>query len=163
MKLPIIITAGVLTTAVAYNAYALTCGAQPSCDSLGYTYTGSTSDCVNPPMKCPFNSSYFNCVKKTDIFNNSVPDLSKGKTLSLGITHTITEDGWLQAGSAGHKSGADDKPFWYINGQAVGTLIGKDDENSAFYPVIKGDRVMHNGKAMYNYFTFYPNRKTNSN
>ena len=68
MKLPIIITAGMLTAAIAYNAYALTCGAQPSCDSLGYTYTGSTSDCVNTPMKCPFNSSYFNCVKKADIF-----------------------------------------------------------------------------------------------
>ncbi len=68
MKLPIIIAAGTLTTAIAYNAYALTCGAQPSCDSLGYTYTGSTSDCVNTPMKCPFNSSYFNCVKKADIF-----------------------------------------------------------------------------------------------
>lgn len=64
MKLSLIITAGMLTTAVAYNAYALTCGAQPSCDSLGYTYTGSTSDCLNTPMKCPFNSSYFNCVKK---------------------------------------------------------------------------------------------------
>ena len=163
MKLPIIITAGMLTAAIAYNAYALTCGAQPSCDSLGYKYTGATTDCVNTPLKCPFNSSYFNCVKKADIFNNSVPDLSKGKTLSLGVVHTITEDGWLQAGSAKHKEGVNNKPLWYINDQLVGTIIGKDDENTAFYPVIKGDRVMHNGKAEYNYFTFYPNRKTNSN
>ena len=163
MKLPIIIAAGTLTAAIAYNAYALTCGAQPSCDSLGYKYTGATTDCVNTPLKCPFNSSYFNCVKKADIFNNSVPDLSKGKTLSLGVVHTITEDGWLQAGSAKHKEGVNNKPLWYINDQLVGTIIGKDDENTAFYPVIKGDRVMHNGKAEYNYFTFYPNRKTNSN
>ena len=71
MKLPIIIAAGTLTTAIAYNAYALTCGAQPSCDSLGYKYTGATTDCVNTPMKCPFNSSYFNCTKKADVMSYS--------------------------------------------------------------------------------------------
>ena len=71
MKLPIIIAAGTLTTAIAYNAYALTCGAQPSCDSLGYKYTGATTDCLNEPLKCPFNSSYFNCVKKVDAIKNS--------------------------------------------------------------------------------------------
>ncbi len=46
------------------------CAAQPSCSSLGYSYTGSTSDCVNTPMKCPFNTSYFNCTKKADMFKN---------------------------------------------------------------------------------------------
>ncbi len=64
MKLPIIVSAGMISATVAYNAYALTCGAQPSCDSLGYKYTGATTDCLNEPLKCPFNSSYFNCVKK---------------------------------------------------------------------------------------------------
>ena len=66
MKLSILLAGSILTSAIVGNVYAQTCGAQPSCSSLGYTYTGSTSDCVNTPMKCPFNTSYFNCVKKAD-------------------------------------------------------------------------------------------------
>ena len=52
MKLPIIIVAGTLTAAIAYNAYALTCGAQPSCADLGYTLT-SSDDCLGIVLKCP--------------------------------------------------------------------------------------------------------------
>ncbi len=66
MKLPIIITAGMLTAAIAYNAYALTCSAQPSCDELGYTLT-STEDCIGTPLKCPFDKSKYNCVTQNDI------------------------------------------------------------------------------------------------
>ena len=57
MKLSILLAGSILTSAIVGNVYAQTCGAQPSCSSLGYTYTGSTSDCVNTPMKCPFNTS----------------------------------------------------------------------------------------------------------
>ena len=164
MKLSILLAGSILTSAIVGNVYAQTCGAQPSCSDLGYSYTGSTSDCVGPALKCPFNTSYFNCTKKADVFNNSVPDLSKGKKLSYGVTHTVTEDGWVQMGAADHKDGGDSmKPYWYINGEKIGTIMGKSDENSALYPVVKGDKVMHNGKATYNYFVFYPNRKTSSN
>ena len=44
MKLSILLAGSILTSAIAGNVYAQTCGAQPSCSSLGYTYTGSTSD-----------------------------------------------------------------------------------------------------------------------
>ena len=82
MKLSILLAGSILTSAIAGNAYAQTCGAQPSCSSLGYTYTGSTSDCVNTPMKCPFNTSYFNCVKKADVIKNMVLDWSKKKSIN---------------------------------------------------------------------------------
>ena len=68
MKLSILLAGSILTSAIVGNAYAQTCGAQPSCSDLGYTYTGSTSDCLSPALKCPFNTSYFNCTKKADTF-----------------------------------------------------------------------------------------------
>ena len=71
MKLSIMLSVGVCASVLAYNAYSLTCGAQPSCSSLGYTYSGSTTDCLNTPLKCPFNTSYFNCTKKADVVKNN--------------------------------------------------------------------------------------------
>ena len=66
------------------------CAVQPSCSSLGYTYTGSTSDCVNTPMKCPFNTSYFNCVKKNEMVDTIVPNYSSYRNLSAnGTTYTV--------------------------------------------------------------------------
>ena len=79
MKLSILLAGSILTSAIAGNVYAQTCGAQPSCSTLGYTYTGSTSDCLSPALKCPFNTSYFNCVKKADAVKNMVLDWSKKK------------------------------------------------------------------------------------
>ena len=75
MKLSILLAGSILTSAIVGNAYAQTCGAQPSCSSLGYTYTGSTSDCVNTPMKWPFNTSYFNCTKKADALSKLKADI----------------------------------------------------------------------------------------
>ncbi len=82
MKLSILLAGSILTSAIVGNAYAQTCGAQPSCSSLGYTYTGSTSDCLSPALKCPFNTSYFNCVKKADVVKNMVLDWSKKKSIN---------------------------------------------------------------------------------
>ena len=65
---PIIFFAAALWASLAPLYAKAQCAVQPSCSSLGYTYTGSTSDCVNTPMKCPFNTSYFNCTKKADVF-----------------------------------------------------------------------------------------------
>ena len=53
MKLSILLAGSILTSAIVGNVYAQTCGAQPSCSTLGYTYTGSTSDCLSPALKCP--------------------------------------------------------------------------------------------------------------
>ena len=160
MKLSILLAGSILTSAIVGNVYAQTCGAQPSCSSLGYTYTGSTSDCVNTPMKCPFNTSYFNCTKKADVVNTVVPNYNRGKNLTIGVTHTITEDGWIYTGGAKISGqGENGKPKWYINGYRIGTLIGNTDENSAYYPVVKGDRVLQDRKGIVNYLTFFPNRK----
>ena len=103
MKLPIIVSAGMISATVAYNAYALTCGAQPSCDSLGYKYTGATTDCLNEPLKCPFNSSYFNCVKKTDAINKlqqdivtaAMPDYSKAVSRNNNMIYTAATNGFI--------------------------------------------------------------------
>ena len=84
MKLSILLAGSILTSAIVGNVYAQTCGAQPSCSSLGYTYTGSTSDCVNTPMKCPFNTSYFNCTKKADVIKQFKPNWSGKRTVSKG-------------------------------------------------------------------------------
>ena len=83
MKVSILLAGSILTSAIVGNAYAQTCGAQPSCSDLGYSYTGSTSDCLSPALKCPFNTSYFNCTKKADVVKNMVLDWSKKKSINL--------------------------------------------------------------------------------
>ena len=90
MKYSVFLGAAACVSVLTCKAYAQTCGAQPSCSSLGYTYTGSTSDCVNTPMKCPFNTSYFNCVKKNEMVNTIVPNYSSYRNLSAnGTTYTV--------------------------------------------------------------------------
>ena len=66
MKLSILLAGSILTSAIASNAYAQTCGAQPSCAELGYTLT-STADCIGTPLKCPFDKTKYNCVTQNDI------------------------------------------------------------------------------------------------
>ena len=41
MKLSILLAGSILTSAIVGNAYAQTCGAQPSCADLGYTLTSN--------------------------------------------------------------------------------------------------------------------------
>ncbi|MFR4114505.1 MAG: hypothetical protein ACLT2E_05580 [Alphaproteobacteria bacterium] len=139
MKLSILLAGSILTSAIIGNAYAQTCGAQPSCSSLGYTYTGSTSDCVNTPMKCPFNTSYFNCVKKTDTFYqfklnwawaSDVPGKRDWPAYQNGIiighAHDIKNYG----------------AFIIINGKKIGSLTGDVTQRSFFYfNVSEGDRI----------------------
>ena len=47
---PIIFFAAALWASLAPLYAKAQCAVQPSCSSLGYTYTGSTSDCVNNPI-----------------------------------------------------------------------------------------------------------------
>ena len=103
MKLSILLAGSILTSVIVSNVYAQTCGAQPSCSSLGYTYTGSTSDCVNTPMKCPFNTSYFNCVKKADalsklkadIIASLMPNYKNKQSRSCNTGYTASSDGYI--------------------------------------------------------------------
>ncbi len=43
MKLSILLAGSILTSAIVGNAYAQTCGAQPSCADLGYTLTSTSA------------------------------------------------------------------------------------------------------------------------
>ena len=79
MKLSILLAGSILTSAIVGNAYAQTCGAQPSCADLGYTLT-STSGCLGTALKCPFENKY-NCIT-SPIFPN-IP-----KTAVTGGTKT---------------------------------------------------------------------------
>ena len=81
---PIIFFAAALWASLAPLYAKAQCAVQPSCSSLGYTYTGSTSDCVNTPMKYPLNTSYFNCTKKADVIKQFKPNWSKKRTVSRG-------------------------------------------------------------------------------
>ena len=103
MKLSILLAGSILTSAIAGNAYAQTCGAQPSCSDLGYSYTGSTSDCVGPALKCPFNTSYFNCTKKADalaklqadIVTAAMPNYQASSHRLNNVTYTASTNGYI--------------------------------------------------------------------
>lgn len=132
-----------------------TCVAAPTCAELGYTLT-STANCVGTPLKCPFDTTKYNCTQKSDAIVAMMPDYKKGRSLAFKTNHYMTENGWINAGAAVNAN--DGKTLWYINDERVGTAHETGDENSALYPVVKGDKVYHNGLATYNYLTFYPCR-----
>ena len=141
MKRSILLVVGACASLLAYNAYSLTCGAQPSCDTLGYKYTGSTSDCINTPMKCPFNTSYFNCTKKADalsqlkndIVTAAMPDYSKIEVRSCNVTYTAASNGYL-IGS---------ERFWdnWSNCSGSGFTVTINNKNVRLSDVITGDYV----------------------
>ena len=148
MKTLSILSLSACLSVIAYNAYSLTCGAQPSCSDLGYTYTGSSSECINTPMKCPFNSSYFNCIKKTDafsklksdIFTSVMPDYSKKIDRSCNTSYTASSNGYL-FGHLEHSGSSSDTGYEiWINGVNVRLINwGSDFGSDIFlYPVRKG-------------------------
>ena len=167
MKLSILLAGSILTSAIAGNVYAQTCGAQPSCSDLGYSYTGSTSDCVGPALKCPFNTSYFNCVKKNEMVNTIVPNYSSYRNLSAnGTTYTVGSGalasyscGWVLFNSQ-NINPADSPSLWYINGAEVGRQIGAhnnwDDNNSAMFLLTAGNTFRLKGTATTDRLWFYP-------
>ena len=65
MKLSILLAGSILTLAIVGNVYAQTCGAQPSCSSLGYNLS-STSGCLGTAVKCPFENKY-NCITQSNL------------------------------------------------------------------------------------------------
>ena len=139
MKLSILLAGSILTSAIVGNVYAQTCGAQPSCSDLGYSYTGSTSDCVGPALKCPFNTSYFNCTKKADTFYqfklnwawaSDIPGKQDWPAYQNGIIIGQGQD----IGNYGS--------FITINGRKIGSLTGIAKQRTFFYAnVSKGDTL----------------------
>ena len=148
MKLSILLAGSILTSAMVGNVYAQTCGAQPSCSSLGYTYTGSTSDCVNTPMKCPFNTSYFNCTKKADalsklkadIIASLMPNYKNRQSRSCNTYYTASSDGYIFGHLEHTKNGSTGGFNIYIDDVNVrltdrGTDYGED---VFLFPIRKG-------------------------
>uniref|UniRef100_UPI004028099D hypothetical protein n=1 Tax=Candidatus Scatocola faecipullorum TaxID=2840917 RepID=UPI004028099D len=167
MKLSILLAGSILTSAIVGNVYAQTCGAQPSCSDLGYSYTGSTSDCVGPALKCPFNTSYFNCIKKSEMVNTIIPDYSYPKSLNTdGTTYTVGSGalasyscGWVLFNSQ-NVNPRNNPSLWYINGAEVGRQIGSNgnwsDNNAAIFLLTRGNTFKLNGTATRDYLWFYP-------
>ena len=168
MKLSILLAGSILTSAIVGNVYAQTCGAQPSCSDLGYSYTGSTSDCVGPALKCPFNTSYFNCVKKTDVYNGIAPDYYTGKKLRTdGTIYTVGSGelstyrcAWALFRSQDTNTNGIASE-WKINTAIVGHqrgLVNKwADYNSAIFWVVSGDQICLKGYGD-DYLYIYPCR-----
>ena len=139
MKLSILLAGSILTSAIVGNAYAQTCGAQPSCSDLGYTYTGSTSDCLSPALKCPFNTSYFNCTKKADTFYQFKLNWSAAGNISGKTNWTAYQNGIIIGhGQDIYKYGS----FITINGRKIGSFTGLEKQRTFFYAnVSKGDTL----------------------
>ena len=153
MKLSIMLSVGVCASVLAYNAYSLTCGAQPSCSSLGYTYSGSTTDCLNTPLKCPFNTSYFNCVKKADVFSMLRVNWYSSTSLTAKSTYTVPKPGIIigQAQDIGNYGS-----FITINSKKIGSLSGTAKQRSLIYAnVYTGDRVYIDAQDIKVYFLPY--------
>ncbi len=163
MKLSILLAGRILNSAIVGNAYAQTCGAQPSCADLGYSYTGSTSDCVGPALKCPFNTSYFNCVKKADalaklqadIVTAAMPNYKTLYSRATGVTYTTTTNGFLIGIDYRKATEGGSVEIW-INNSMVRVQREQTDwtRNSWSYPIQKGStyRVSISGSTASYYF-----------
>ncbi|OLA81091.1 MAG: hypothetical protein BHW57_03310 [Azospirillum sp. 47_25] len=139
MKYSVFLGAAACVSVLTCNAYAQTCGAQPSCADLGYTYTGSTSDCLSPALKCPFNTSYFNCTKKADTFYQFKLNWSAAGNISGKTNWTAYQNGIIigQGQDIGNYGS-----FITINGRKIGSLTGIAKQRTFFYAnVSKGDTL----------------------
>ena len=92
MKLPILLAGSILTSAIVGNVYAQTCGAQPSCAELGYTYTGSTSDCLSPALSAPLTPPILTALKKQMLWPNCKPTSSLPSCLIIPRLRAVTAD-----------------------------------------------------------------------
>ncbi len=169
MKLSILLAGSILTSAIVDNVYAQTCAKPPSCTELGYTYTGSTSDCLSPALKCPFDTSYFNCVKKNEMVNTFAPNYNSARILSAdGTTYTVGSGtlasyscGWVLFENYDVNGGLNRFSYWYINNKEVGRQASGAGNawttfNSAIFFVNKNDTFKNAGQAGVNKLTFYP-------
>ena len=139
MKYSVFLGAAACVSVLTCNTYAQTCGAQPSCSDLGYTYTGSTSDCLSPALKCPFNTSYFNCTKKADTFYQFKLNWSWATDISEMQNWPAYQNGIV----IGHAHDIRNYgSFIIINDRRIGPLTGDVTQRSFFYfNVSEGDRI----------------------
>ena len=138
MKLSILLVGSILTSAIAGNAYAQTCGAQPSCADLGYTRT-STDGCLGTALKCPFDKTKYNCVTTGDVFYQFKLNWSAAGGISGKTNWTAYQNGIIigQGQDIGNYGS-----FITINGRKIGSLTGIAKQRTFFYAnVSKGDTL----------------------
>ena len=70
MKLSILLAGSILTSVIVGNVYAQTCGAQPSCSDLGYTYTGRPLTVSVQLSSAPLTPPILTALKKLIHFIN---------------------------------------------------------------------------------------------
>ena len=162
MKLTTIALGVIAGSALAYNAYSLTCAQQPTCDSLGYTLT-STSDCIGTVLKCPFNTARYYCTTKTEAINKlqqdivtaAMPDYSKMVSRSNGTIYTAATNGFIFGYDRYNGSGWATGTTILIDGRnvRVNTDQSQGSVNSWSYPVKKGSSYkVTNGSSEVTYF-----------
>ena len=146
MKLSIMLSVGVCASVLAYNAYSLTCGAQPSCADLGYSLT-STADCIGVPLKCPFDKTKYNCVTQDDIVPKWVGSVYRDKWNDSGSGYnsfTMAKAGCV----LGVMGGAGDRYYIRVNstggtpsynGNATDMPISYSGSGQFFFCLKKGE------------------------
>ncbi len=152
MKTLSILSLSACLSVIAYNAYSLTCGAQPSCSDLGYTQS-STEGCISQALKCPFDQNKYNCVKAEDVFYVLKLNWSaKGDILGKS-TWTAYQNGIV----IGHgKDISSYGAFIKINGIKVGSITGLSGQRGFFYvSVSKGDTVYIDANDVLAFFVPY--------
>ena len=138
MKYSVFLGAAACVSVLTCNAYAQTCGAQPSCADLGYTRT-STDGCLGTALKCPFDKTKYNCVTTGDVFYQFKLNWSAAGNISGKTNWTAYQNGIIiGAGYDITNYGS----FITINGRKIGSLTGNIKQRTFFYAnVSKGDTL----------------------
>ena len=140
MKRSIILVVGACASLLAYNAYSLTCGAQPSCDTLGYNYSGDPSNCLGNVLRCPFDQTKFTCTKKADIFAMFRLDWEAARDVP-GYQDWHAPKSGIVIGQGGDITNRGS--FFVINGKRVGSLTGDLKQRSFFTVSVSYDDVVY--------------------
>ena len=144
MKLSILLAGSILTSAIVGNAYAQTCGAQPSCAELGYTLT-STSSCVGNVLKCPFAKTKYYCTQKSEGTTVVMPDYNQAFSRNCGTTYTSDKDGYIFGSEAYWDNWSTCKQMsgYYIKIRGTNVRLTErihgNNTNNRIYPDKKGD------------------------
>ncbi|MFR1674358.1 MAG: hypothetical protein ACLSWJ_05465 [Alphaproteobacteria bacterium] len=153
MKLSILLAGSILTSAIVGNAYAQTCGAQPSCAELGYTLT-STSSCVGNVLKCPFDKTKYYCTQKSEVFSNMKLDWNRKVSVSYNTTYYVKNYGCLWGNILDIGDGTS---YYSVNGTKIRASMQGDDSALIFTCLAPGDYITATvGKTGDNKLYFVP-------
>ena len=92
MKPSILLAGSILTSAIAGNAYAQTCGAQPSCADLGYSSPAQLQTASVPPLSAPLTPPILTALRKPTLWPNCRPTSSLPPCLIIPRLRAVTAD-----------------------------------------------------------------------